>query len=590
MGRLLGVRIRFWGTRGSVPTPGPSTVRYGGNTSCIEMRTDAGALLVLDCGTGARPLGQSLVQEAAAAGGPPPNGAILITHTHWDHIHGLPFFAPLFVPGSSWDVYGPRGLVRTLDNVLAGQMEYQYFPVGLDEVSADVRYHDLVEGEFEVGDAVIRAHYLNHPALTLGYRIEADGASFVYATDHEPFDAAMAHGGPPAPGSADDQHASFLADADLVVHDTQYDAAGYAARAGWGHSTMEYAVGLSRAARARRLVLFHHDPQRDDDAVDELLSRARALAASGPETLEVDAAAEGAVIEVRGEHRPRALGGAAPATTTPAVESLAVTVAVATNDPALDATVRAAAGAEGLAVGALDGDLARALVVVDVDVDHDAARIAIDGAAAVLAVTRRAVPSAAIAAVTDWLVLPASIAHVRTKLRAVVLRRACRWLAAPAAPDEEARLSALYSLGVLDTPREARFDRIVEEARSVAGTPIALVTLVDAERQWFKAASGFDAEESHRDESICAHAILSRDGLQVPDTLLDERFADNPAVVGPSRIRFYAGVPLAVADGSRVGTLCVADHRPRVLDDHQLAELRRLASVVVSELEASPGG
>jgi len=187
-------------------------------------------------------------------------------------------------------------------------------------------------------------------------------------------------------------------------------------------------------------------------------------------------------------------------------------------------------------------------------------------------------------------VLPASIAHVRTKLRAVVLRRACRWLAAPAAPDEEARLSALYSLGVLDTPREARFDRIVEEARSVAGTPIALVTLVDAERQWFKAASGFDAEESHRDESICAHAILSRDGLQVPDTLLDERFADNPAVVGPSRIRFYAGVPLAVADGSRVGTLCVADHRPRVLDDHQLAELRRLASVVVSELEASPGG
>src|SRR6187455_3280268 len=135
------MRVRFWGTRGSIPTPGPGTVRYGGNTSCVEVRTDSGQLLVLDCGTGARALGVSLVEEAAARG-TPPAGAILIGHTHWDHIHGLPFFAPLFVPGSHWDVYGPRGIVRSLDGVLAGQMEYQYFPVGLDEVSAEVRYHD----------------------------------------------------------------------------------------------------------------------------------------------------------------------------------------------------------------------------------------------------------------------------------------------------------------------------------------------------------------------------------------------------------------------------------------------------------------
>jgi GAF domain-containing protein len=158
-------------------------------------------------------------------------------------------------------------------------------------------------------------------------------------------------------------------------------------------------------------------------------------------------------------------------------------------------------------------------------------------------------------------------------------------LAAPVAPDEELRLAALHSLGVLDTPAEERFDRYVEQARRIAETPIALVTLVDAERQWFKARAGLDAAESHRDVSICAHAILGADVFQVPDALEDDRFADSPAVTGPSRLRFYAGMPVALADGSRVGTLCVADHRPRLLDDRQLAELRRLAECVAAELQ-----
>ena len=234
----------------------------------------------------------------------------------------------------------------------------------------------------------------------------------------------------------------------------------------------------------------------------------------------------------------------------------------------------------------LAGDLSDAVVVLDVD--DDSASRSVDGSVGVLGVTRRAIPSFSAAGITDWIVLPASIAHIRTKLRAAVLRKACRWLAAPVAPDEEHRLAALHRLGMLDTPREGRFNRFVEQAREVTATPIALVSLVDSDRQWFKATAGLDAMESHRDESFCAHAILGPDPLQVPDALEDPRFADNPAVAGPLRVRFYAGVPLALADGSRVGTLCVADHRPRLLDDRQLEALCHLADLVVAELQTTP--
>ena len=226
--------------------------------------------------------------------------------------------------------------------------------------------------------------------------------------------------------------------------------------------------------------------------------------------------------------------------------------------------------AEGLDVRSADeansDDLADVVMVLDVD-DEPLERPT--GAANVIGATRGAIPHAA-ANVTDWLVLPCSIAHVRTKLHAAVLRRACRWLAAPEPPDEERRLASLYSLRILDTPTEARFDGLVEQARATTETPIALITLVDAARQWFKAHAGFDISESPRDQSFCAHAIVGGDILQVPDALEDDRFADNPAVTGPARVRFYAGIPLALDDGSRVGTLCVADHRPRLLTDHQV--------------------
>jgi CheY-like chemotaxis protein len=293
------MRIRFWGTRGSLAKPGPDTLRYGGNTSCVEVRAADGTLLVLDCGTGAHDLGRALM----APGELPRRGHLLISHTHWDHIQGFPFFGPLFVPDTEWDVYAPRGLSRSLEATLAGQMEYAYFPITLAQMGAVIRYHDIEEGSFEAGGIRVTARYLNHPAVALGYRLEADGAVFVYATDHEPHSRhqpdTQSAGAAPAPVHPEDQrHIDFLAGADLVVHDAMYTDAEYPAKMSWGHTAAEQAVDYAIAARARRLALFHHDPGRDDEAIDVLVETcdARARAASSP--LQVFGAAEGQVIDL----------------------------------------------------------------------------------------------------------------------------------------------------------------------------------------------------------------------------------------------------------------------------------------------------
>jgi CheY-like chemotaxis protein/phosphoribosyl 1,2-cyclic phosphodiesterase len=353
------MRVRFWGTRGSLPKPGPTTLRYGGNTSCVEVRTDDGTLIVFDCGTGSHNLGQALL----ASGEHPIRGHVLISHTHWDHIQGFPFFAPLFVPGNEWDIYGPGGLGQQIATTLAGQMQYTYFPVALDQLVATVRYHDLGEGTFEIGPARVTAQYLNHPALTLGYRLEVGGSTLVYATDHEPHEACPASergaaGLQPVHGE-DRRHVGLLAGADLVIHDSQYTDREYPAKKGWGHTTVEWSVDYALAARAKCLVLYHHEPLRDDDGLDRVLAMCRERAGSA---LEVVAAVEGQVVEL--PERPAAPAppnerAGATARRPSGAEDRPPTVLIADDDPGILLLIQTILRSEGLRLlTASDGEQA----------------------------------------------------------------------------------------------------------------------------------------------------------------------------------------------------------------------------------------
>ncbi len=288
------MRVHFWGTRGSIATPGASTVEFGGNTLSVEVTTDAGHRLILDCGTGVRLLGMELMKAPG-----PLRATILLGHTHWDHIQGFPFFAPLFIPGNEFTICAPEGVGASLADVLAGQMEFTYFPVKLDQLPGKITYRELNEGSHQIEGVRILTQYLNHPAICLGYRVEADGVSVVYLTDHEPFsdtlwradaesgkvESILHHG--------DRRHAEFMRGADLVIHDSQYTPREYPAKKNWGHSTYEYAVRLAAAVGVKQLALIHHDPLHDDQTMLEIERQAVALAAQHAVGLRVFCAREG---------------------------------------------------------------------------------------------------------------------------------------------------------------------------------------------------------------------------------------------------------------------------------------------------------
>jgi len=594
------MHVRFFGTRGSIATPGPSTLRYGGNTSCVEVRSSAGTLIVVDMGTGAAVLGR----ELAARGGPL-RGHILISHTHWDHIQGIPFFPPLLAPGNEWDIYAPRGFGRTLRDTLAGQMQDTYFPVSLEQLGATIRYHELVEGHLQIGDVEVASHYLNHGALTLGYRLEADGVAVVYACDHEPHSRLLAAGTGEISGE-DRRHAEFLAGADLVMHDAQYLASEYPQKIGWGHSTVEYALAVARFAGVKQLALTHHDPRRDDAALDELVAslRAESRRTKGPH---IFAAAEGHELELvaRSVAAAPKPGFPAQAAPPPALVGRSVLLAAATPSRLAElpdllradaVNVLVSSVAEAPAVTAREKPT---LVLLEDTGDDDVVEVCrairrlpgMEPGLPIVFVTsdeRRA--HAVDHAFTDTLVEPFSPTYARTRVRAWLMRAACRWTRAPSPDDEERRLAAIRALGLWKTPPEERFDRITRVAAALFDVPIALIALMERDREWFKSCCGMEIREVSRDESFCSHAIFQRRPLVVDDARVVERFADNPYVTGYPGVRFYAGHPLVLENGSCVGTLCILDTKPRPLTDDGLALLRDLAGIAVQEMEATKGG
>jgi phosphoribosyl 1,2-cyclic phosphodiesterase len=261
------------------------------------MRTHAGTFFIFDSGTGIRELGLDLARQ-----GGPVSAHLMLGHTHWDHISGFPFFTPLFVPGNQLKIYGARDLDRSLRDVLAGQMHYTYFPVPLGDLRAEIDFCELEEGEIAIGDAVVRTHYLNHTAVCMGYRVEADGVSVAYITDHEPYglvtrDTSTAGAARSTRGGfthgGDRRLIDFVRGADLLIQDAQYTPEEYSARRGWGHGSTDYVTDVAVEAGVRRAALFHHEPTHADDVIDRMVESARARARELGSGVHLFGAAEG---------------------------------------------------------------------------------------------------------------------------------------------------------------------------------------------------------------------------------------------------------------------------------------------------------
>ena len=265
----MSLRLKIWGCRGSLPTPGPATVKYGGNTSCVEVALDGDAALVLDAGTGIRALGHDLAQRGTR------RIHLFLTHLHLDHLEGLRFFAPLWNAQVTLDIWGPRSPVLGLRERIMRAFSPPLFPIDFRDVPADVTFHDLPADPWEEGGVSLFSDLVLHAGPTVGFRLEAGGSSVAYLPDHEPALAGIDGRSPNwISGGA------LAREVDVVLHDSQYLDTEYDARIGWGHSTVDQAVAFCGAVGAGRLVLFHHEPERADDELEALQERARALTGS----------------------------------------------------------------------------------------------------------------------------------------------------------------------------------------------------------------------------------------------------------------------------------------------------------------------
>ena len=282
----MALLARVWGCRGSVPTPGEATVRYGGNTSCVEVRNGSDVVLILDAGTGIRRLGDELDAGTQVH--------VLLTHLHLDHLEGLRFFAPLWQEGREIHIWGPPSPVHSLEERISRAFSPPLFPVDLADIPATISFHDVPDDTWELGEVRLLALPVSHPGSTVGFRLDVADGSLAFIPDHEPVLGVDLADLEPDWVSG---HA-LAAGVDVLLHDSQFTEDEYPERVGWGHSSVAHAVGFARKADVGRLVLFHHDPDRSDAEVEELTERASELWNGGARGAPPLAAHEGMTIEV----------------------------------------------------------------------------------------------------------------------------------------------------------------------------------------------------------------------------------------------------------------------------------------------------
>lgn len=306
------IQVKFYGVRGSIPCPGPETMKYGGNTACIELRfPEVNRHIIIDAGSGIRKLANSMLAHDLPKGSI--NTQIYLTHTHWDHIMGFPFFIPAYIPGTKIKVFGPVTYEdETLEEVVGGQMKYRYFPVNMGELSADIEYVRLKEDpHIDLGDGIVLStKIINHPITALGYRFTYRDKVFCTAYDNEPFrnlfvtdpgdpsyDEMMAVEGDLVAEEQNRSLESFFADSDLLVYDAQYTEDEYhKGKVGWGHTSIEYAIAAADRSNVKRLALFHHDPERSDAQLDAMTEKY--CGTDGRSLDEIFFAREGMMIEI----------------------------------------------------------------------------------------------------------------------------------------------------------------------------------------------------------------------------------------------------------------------------------------------------
>jgi phosphoribosyl 1,2-cyclic phosphodiesterase/CheY-like chemotaxis protein len=299
--------IRFWGVRGSIPSPGPETSKYGGNTSCVEVRV-GDQIIILDAGSGVRRLGQSLMKEVTETG---LNVTMLVTHTHWDHIQGFPFFVPAYHPRVKIRILGYEGAVHGLRSALFEQMQSAFFPVGLNQMATHLTFEELDDMQFDLGAVKVRTMFANHPGICLGYRLSTPNGDIVYLPDHEAYerceierqkaDRETSSHGLEYARIQDQRVVDFLRDADMMIADSQYDAIEYPSHRGWGHTCADDTVQLAIRAGVKRLFLFHHDPDHDDEKIAAMVERAQKEVAQNGGKPILAAAREGEEIVLKRE-------------------------------------------------------------------------------------------------------------------------------------------------------------------------------------------------------------------------------------------------------------------------------------------------